>query len=329
MAWPAMDLTTVAVALLSAASAGGLAYVFLYPALSGEARAEKRQKTFVGSTAARVERVTGAQNRRDQVAQSLKELEQREKARHKLTLEARIAQAGLDWSKSKFLLISALLGAGMGLVLFLITNGWMGLVAGLFIGGLGLPRWILGYLKNRRISRYLEELPNAMDVIVRGIKAGLPLNDCLRMIAAEAQEPVRSEFKAIVDEQALGVPIADAVAKLYDRVPVAESTFFAIVISIQAKAGGNLSETLGNLSRVLRDRKKMKAKVQAMSQEAKASAMIIAALPFMVALMTYLSSPKYIELLWITDVGKVALVCCAVWMTIGVLVMRKMINFEI
>ena len=167
-----------------------------------------------------------------------------------------------------------------------------------------------------------------MDVIVRGIKSGLPLNDCLRIVANEAQEPVRSEFRYMIEQQALGISISEAVLKLYERVPVPESNFFAIVIGIQAKSGGNLSETLGNLSRVLRERKKMKGKVQSMSQEAKASAGIIAALPFTVALLTYLSSPRYIELLWITSVGKVALVICAIWMTFGILVMRKMINFD-
>lgn len=324
-----MDLSMVAVAVLSAAAAGGVAYALIYPLLSGESRVEKRQKAFVEAPIARrVERVSGV-NKRDQVAQSLKDLDKREKNRNKITLETRIAQAGLTWSKSKFFIISAGMGVTLGSLLFFITGAPLVGAIGLFAGGLGLPRWVLGFLKKRRISKYLEELPNAMDVIVRGIKSGLPLNDCIRMIAYEAAEPVRSEFKAIVDQQSLGISIADAVGKLYERVPVAESNFFAIVISIQSKAGGNLSETLGNLSRVLRERKKMKAKVQAMSQEAKASAGIIAALPFLVAIMTYFSSPQYIELLWTTETGKIALVLAGFWMTIGCLVMRKMINFQI
>jgi tight adherence protein B len=149
------------------------------------------------------------------------------------------------------------------------------------------------------------------------------------MIASEAAEPVKSEFRAIIEQQALGISIAEAVGKLYERVPVAESNFFAIVIGIQAKAGGNLSETLGNLSRVLRERKKMKAKIQAMSQEAKASAGIIAALPFLVAFLTYLSSPHYIELLWTTQTGRICLVLSAAWMSVGIFIMRKMINFEV
>lgn len=323
-----MISSTLAAVILAAVAAGGVAYVFLYPLLSGSARAEKRQKALVGAKAdRRADRVVGV-NRREQVAQSLKDIEQREKTRNKLTIEMRIAQAGLSWTKGRFFVFSVVAGIVLGLLLLTLTGELIAGVGGLFIGGLGLPRWVLGYLKKKRINRYLEELPNAMDVIVRGIRSGLPLNDCLRIIASEAQEPVRSEFRFIVEQQALGISVSEAVLKLYERVPVPESNFFAIVIGIQAKAGGNLSETLGNLSRVLRDRKKMKGKVQAMSQEAKASAAIIAALPFVVALLTYLSSPAYIELLWVTTAGKIALVLSAIWMSFGVLVMRKMINFD-
>jgi tight adherence protein B len=322
-----LDLSTVAAGLLAAVAAGGFAYVLIYPLLSGEARAEKRQKALIGRPEERRERVSGV-NRRDQVAQSLKDLEAREKARNRVTLETRIAQAGVTWTRQRFYLISAAVGLGLGTLLFLITGSPYLAAGGLFVGGVGMPRWVLTFLKNRRINRFLNELPNAMDVIVRGIRAGLPLGDCMRIIASEAQEPVRSEFRAIIESQQLGIPIADSVAKLYERVPVPESNFFGIVIGIQQKSGGNLSETISNLSRVLRERKKMKGKIQAMSMEAKASAAIIASLPFIVAILTYLSSPRYIELLWTMQAGKVALAISAVWMTFGVLVMRKMINFD-
>jgi tight adherence protein B len=323
-----MNLSLLAAVVLAAIAAGGFAYVFLYPLLSGDARAEKRHKAVVGDGERRVEKVGRGGDRREQVAQSLKEIEQREKNRNKLTLEQRIAQAGLTWSKVRFYLISAGLGLTLALILFLITGAPTLAGAGLFVGLLGLPRWMLAFLKKRRLSKYLEELPNAIDVIVRGIRSGLPLGDCLRIIASEAREPVKSEFRYIVEQQTLGLSIGEAVDKLYDRVPVAESNFFAIVIGIQQKSGGNLAETLGNLSRVLRERRKMKQKIIAMSMEAKASAGIIAALPFVVALLTYLTSPTYIELLWITFTGKMMLCVSAIWMTFGVLVMRKMINFD-
>jgi len=323
-----MDMSILAAVVLAALAAGGLAYVFIYPLLSGEARAEKRHKAVVGDGDRRVEKVGRGGDRREQVAQSLKELEEREKNRHKLSLEQRIAQAGLSWTKGRFFMVSAGAGVALGVVLFSLTGSPILGGAGLFVGGLGLPRWVLGFLKKRRLNKYLEELPNAIDVIVRGIRSGLPLGDCLRIISAEAREPVKSEFRYLVEQQTLGLSIADAVGKLYDRVPVAESNFFAIVIGIQQKSGGNLAETLGNLSRVLRERRKMKQKIIAMSMEAKASAGIIAALPFVVATLTYITSPAYIELLWLTFTGKMMLGVSAVWMTFGILVMRKMINFD-
>jgi tight adherence protein B len=179
------------------------------------------------------------------------------------------------------------------------------------------------------MKKFGEKFADALDVIVRGIKSGLPLNDCLRIVANEADEPVATEFRLIIEGQALGLPLTEAVAKLYERMPSAEANFFGIVLAIQQKTGGNLSETLGNLSRVLRERRKMRDKIQAVSMEAKASAWIIGSLPVVVALLVYLTTPKYIELLWLTQTGKVAMVAGGLWMLIGVLVMKKMINFDI
>jgi tight adherence protein B len=324
-----MDMSVLAPSLLAAAAAAGVAYVFVYPLLSGEKRAEKRQKALVhAQPERRIDRASTV-NRREQISQSLKEIEARENARNKLTLEQRIAQAGLRWNRGRFFVVSAILGLVSGVLLFILTADTLVGAAGAFAGGFGLPRWILTYLKNKRINRFLEELPNAMDVIVRGVRAGLPLGDCFRIIATEAQEPVRSEFRAIMETMALGVPLGESVLKLYERVPVTEANFFAIVINIQQKAGGNLAEAIGNLSKVLRERKKMKSKVAAMSMEAKASAGIIAVLPFAVALMTYMSSPRYVELLWTTLTGKIALGASSLWMMLGVLVMKKMISFKV
>ena len=191
-----------------------------------------------------------------------------------------------------------------------------------------MPRWLLLFLKKRREAKFLHHFPDAVDIIVRGVKAGLPLGDCLRIIATESPEPVKGEFKTIVEAQTVGISMGDACAKMYERMPLAEANFFGIVVAIQQRAGGNLSEALGNLSRVLRDRKKMKAKIQAMSMEAKASAVIIAALPFAVMILVYISSPSYIELLWTHQTGRLMMACCAAWMMIGVFVMKKMINFD-
>jgi tight adherence protein B len=178
------------------------------------------------------------------------------------------------------------------------------------------------------MKKFLLEFPGAIDVIVRGIKAGLPLGDCLRIVASEMAEPVRGEFRQIIEAQSIGLSLPEAVARITERVPVSEANFFAIVINIQQKSGGNLSEALGNLSAVLRDRKLMKAKVAAMSSEAKASAGIIGALPFIVTLLVYLSSPGYISLLWTTSTGEFVLGCAAFWMMIGIVTIKKMVNFD-
>jgi tight adherence protein B len=182
---------------------------------------------------------------------------------------------------------------------------------------------------SRRFKRFAAEFPNAIDVIVRGIKAGMPLIDCLKIVASEAQDPVKTEFKALVDDQALGLPLDEAVQRMPHRVPLSETTFFAIVIAIQSRTGGSLSEALGNLSKVLRERKKMKQKVKAMSGEAKASAMIIGSLPVAVAGLLYVTSPNYIALLFITQTGNLVLAGCGLLMLMGIMVMRKMINFDL
>jgi Flp pilus assembly protein TadB len=197
-----------------------------------------------------------------------------------------------------------------------------------FAAGLGLPRWTLGYLKTRREKAFLKALPDAVDVIVRGIKAGLPLFESIKVVAADAPEPLRGEFLAIIETQAIGMPLGEACARLYERMPVPEANFFGIVIAIQQKSGGNLSEALGNLSKVLRDRKRMAEKIQAMSMEAKASAGIIGSLPPIVMLLVYLSTPEYISLLWTHPTGQLMLVGCVLWMSLGIFVMKRMINFD-
>ena len=197
-----------------------------------------------------------------------------------------------------------------------------------FAGGFGLPRWALSFLKTRRETKFLYNFPDAVDVIVRGIKAGLPLFESIKVVAADSPEPLRSEFLAIIETQAIGMPLGEACARLYERMPLPEANFFGIVIAIQQKSGGNLSEALGNLSKVLRDRKKMSEKIQAMSMEAKASAGIIGSLPPIVMFLVYLTTPHYISLLWTHPTGQLMLVACVVWMSIGIMVMKKMINFD-
>jgi tight adherence protein B len=323
-----MNMQTLALGFLAATAIGGVAWVFVYPLLSGEKKAEHRRASIARSEPTARQADKTQRSRREQVEGSLKELEARRRKEKKLPLSSRLAQAGLDWSTQKFMIVSGVLAAACFAIAMVAGGGLLGAGGLAFAGGFGLPRWGLSFLKKRREKKFLKALPDAVDVIVRGIKAGLPLFDSIKVVAADAPEPLKGEFLAIIETQAIGMPLGDACARLFERMPVPEANFFGIVIAIQQKSGGNLSEALGNLSKVLRDRKKMSEKIQAMSMEAKASAGIIGSLPIVVMLLVYLTTPDYIALLWTHPTGQLLLVACAIWMTIGVFVMRKMINFD-
>jgi len=324
-----MSMQTLALAFMAATAIGGLAWVFIYPLLSGEKKAESRRASIARSEPAAARQADKTQrSRREQVEGSLKELDARRRKEKSVALSVRITQAGLTWTTQKFWTISSV-SAVVGFVAAYVVGGYLvGAAVMAFAAGLGVPRWFLGYLKTRREKAFLKALPDAVDVIVRGIKAGLPLFESLKAVVNDAPEPLRSEFLAIIETQAIGMPLGEACARLYERMPLPEANFFGIVIAIQQKSGGNLSEALGNLSRVLRDRKKMAEKIQAMSMEAKASAAIIGSLPPIVMILVFLTTPDYIALLWTNSMGQLMLVACAIWMSMGVLVMKKMINFD-
>lgn len=321
----------ILISILIVLAVGGVMYALVYPYLSGEIKAQKRAAALVapGAASERASAVRGADpaKRRKAIAESLKEVE--EKTKKKLTLEQRIMQAGLTWSREAFLIGSAVFGLLLGIILFVVNGDLLVATGGGAVGAFGLPNWLLSFLRKRRISKFIEEFPGSIDVIIRGVKAGLPVADCFRVIASEGQEPVRSEFRRIIEAQSIGLSVGEAVERFAERVPVPEASFFSIVINIQQKSGGNLSEALGNLSRVLRDRKKMKGKVKAMSSEAKASAGIIGSLPFLVGGAVYLTTPSYMMILFTTNIGKIIIACGLLWMAIGVFIMRKMINFDI
>jgi tight adherence protein B len=326
-----MRMNAIAIFFLVAAAIGGVAYVFIYPVLSGEKVAERRRMG-VARTDTASRKNTAARGmpkvRREQVEDALKELEDKRKKASSPPLAVRIEQAGLAWSKRTFFIFSGITALVVFLGLLTMAGNLLLALAGAFAAGFGLPRWFLTYLKQRRETKFLENFPDSIDIIVRGIKAGLPLLDSMKIITNDAPEPIRSEFKNILDTQAIGMPIGEACTKLYERIPLAEANFFGIVISIQQKAGGNLSEALGNLSRVLRDRKKMKAKIKAMSMEAKASGGIIGALPIVVAGVVYITSPDFIRILFVHPVGHIMLGASAIWMALGIFTMKKMINFD-
>ena len=333
-----IDINLLAFVALAGFSAAALVYTLLFDKIGEEQRVDKRiksvQRADVDRSAVKSarERNAEAAKRRKTVEGSLKELEQKLQNRDKLIksppIKLQIQQAGLNWPIRMFYIGSAIFGLAMALASFFAGAPIYAVPGVLLACGLGVPRWLVSFLRKRRIKKFLSEFPNAIDVIVRAIKSGLPLNDGIRLIAAEAKEPVRGEFRRIVEAQQLGISVPEAAGKLYENMPCSEANFFGIVIQIQAQAGGNLSEALGNLSRVIRDRKKMKQKVDALSMEAKASAAIIGALPFIVTLLVYLSSPSYIMILFTSTTGHMLLAGGLMWMSIGVMVMKKMINFD-
>lgn len=268
-------------------------------------------------------------NRRKNVADTLKEIEDRNKPKAKVPLRAKLQQAGLDVTENSFYIASGICGLVLALlVLTTVADNMLAATLTGFVGALGLPRWILNKLVTRRQDKFLDEFANAVDVIVRGVKSGLPLNECLAIIGRESQEPVAGEFREICDQVRVGVTLSEALDRMMIRMPLAEVRFFGVVVSIAQQAGGNLSEALANLSGVLRERKKLQGKVKAMSAEAKASAAVLSALPFVVTTIVYISAPTYISYLWNTQMGQFMLLCAGVWMGIGVLVMKKMISFK-
>lgn len=322
--------------LFVALAMAAIVFALAYPYFSGDKQGEKRLQTITDNKAKRATRRgqsamdVVAQNCRKQVADTLKDLEQRQAKKSKVSLRQKIEQAGLDITPKTYYIASAISGAVLGLI-FLLSFPSVTILASIgaaFAGGFGLPHWVLNFMIKKRLSKFVAEFANAIDVVVRGVKTGLPLNECLNIIARESPEPICTEFKEVVEQQRVGVPLGEALERLAQRVPLPETRFFSIVIGIQQSAGGNLSEALGNLSGVLRDRSKMQIKVAALSSEAKASAGVLASLPFIVMLLVYLSTPKYIALLWTTKSGNFALGIAGFWMTCGILVMRKMINFK-
>lgn len=334
-----IDATVLIFILLAGGSAGALCYAFLFKTIADEDTSGRRLETVKKAETDRViikanrDRAAEVAKRRKTVQDSLKDLDARQLATEKNIkrppVRIQLKQAGLSLSIERFYLYSVLGGVLATAAAFFVGAPVLILPGILLVFGFGLPRWIVSFLRARRVKAFLEEFPNALDIIVRAVKSGLPLNDGIRLIASESPEPVKSEFRRIVESQQLGMSIPDATLRMPETMPCAEAGFFGIVIQIQSKAGGNLSEALGNLSRVLRDRKKMKAKVQALSMEAKASAAIIGALPFIVAFLVYLSSPNYIMPLFTTGTGHLIMGIAGVWMSIGIMVMRKMMNFDV
>ncbi len=323
-----MESNTIIIAGLAALCMGGLAYGLLYDRISTESTREKRLGTIRKTAPKAASGANQKKDRRSKIQSAVEGIEKQQKSEGKLTFERRLQQAGLEWSKTMYALVSIVCGLVAGACVLAAGGGFVVALIAVVGGFLVLPRLYVNRCRKKRIAAFLNELPNAVDVIVRGIKAGLPLNDCIHIVSRESAEPVRSEFAKVVEAQSAGITIPAAVERMYYRVPLAETNFLSIVITLQSKAGGSMSEALGNLSGVLRDRKKMRGKIQAMSMEAKASAGVIGSLPIVVMSLVYIVAPDYMVTLFVEPLGNILLAGAGVWMMIGVFVMKGMINFD-
>lgn len=318
----------VFVAALMIIALGGAGFVY-----AGGAR-EKQQKRFaaVAKPQAQLRGASGDPNaiKRKNVQQLLKQIESKTaEQKQKMTTRRRLDQAGLpDVSTNVFWMVSGGLGATVALLCFFTKQAILVDIFAAFGAGLGLPRWVLGFMKGRREKKFTNEFANAIDVVVRSVRSGLPTNEALKIVARESPDPVGTEFNRLVEGLKVGVTLEQGCKRMYESMPTAEVSFFGIVMTIQQKSGGNLSEALSNLSGVLRDRKRLQGKIKAMSSEAKASAMIIGSLPPAVMGIVYVTTPAYISLLFTERTGNLILAGCALWMSAGIFVMRKMINFK-
>ncbi len=341
------NMLTILVAALAFLAIAGIGVAFT----STESETARKRAKAIGAGASISGKVRGGKvldenaRRRAKTQEMLETMRKQDKERRKAensqSMKVKLMQAGLDISPAVFWIFSIVVGGVIGFFVFM--TGADGLVisgislksqpvlvgAGFIVGMWGIPRFLLNMMIKRRNAKLVNQFADGLDIIVRGVKTGLPLNECIRIISKESPEPLRSEFGTLADNLAMGAGVERSLNALYKRMPLQEVNFFVIVLMIQSKAGGNLSEALGNLSSVIRARKMMREKIKAMSSEAKASAMIIGSLPFVVGCLVYMTTPDYIMELFRTETGHVCLASGAVLMFLGIMTMRKMINFDI
>lgn len=268
-------------------------------------------------------------DRRKEIQEQLRKQEEQARKNSKASLEVKLIQARMNVTPLRLRLICAVIG---GVFCFLLwANGAPALVVPILmpVFVLILPGKVANFRLKRLQKKFIALFPDAIDVLVRGVRTGLPVGEGMRLVSRELPEPVATEFKLLTDATAVGVTLEDALQRMFNRMPLPEVNFFNIVLTIQKQTGGNLSEALGNLSTTLRDRKKLRLKIKALSSEAKASAMIIGSLPFALGCVLYAIAPDYVGLLFTTSLGNMLLAGGLFWMSIGIFVMYTMIDIEI
>ncbi|MEI8393412.1 MAG: type II secretion system F family protein [Rhodospirillaceae bacterium] len=271
---------------------------------------------------------SGARARQKLIQGKLKEME-KQRSKRRQTLTHLLLQAGLTTSVPSYIGICVGAGFGCGILGLIFGLDGLALLAMAVGGGFMVPRFVVNSIIKRRQGRFTEHFAGALDILVRGARTGLPVGECLRIVGREVPDPVGFEFRMLVESQRIGMTTEQALERGLERMPTSDFQFFAVVLVIQQQTGGNLAATLENLSNVLRSRKRLKDRIQAMSSEAKASAMIIGSLPFIVGTLLSVLNPSYIGLLFNTPMGHTLIGGGLFWMGLGVMVMRQMINFEV
>ena len=320
-----LQLILIAVGLMSLMVIGWLVVAGPSPAKEGQRRLQAVRFRHSDSADARVE----AQMRKAVAARKPKMHQIAGSGSRVEALALRLHRTGKGWTVTQYLYASVGLALFITLLIYLKTGAaLLGLGVGLIVGG-GVPHFVVNRAISKRSAQFTAKFSDAIELLVRGLRSGLPVTETLGVVASEIPGPVGAEFKLITERIKIGRTMDEALQETADRLNLPEFSFFCITLAIQRETGGNLAETLSNLSDVLRKRAQMKLKIKAMSSESKASAYIVGALPFMVFGLMYWINPGYLGGFFVDERLIVAGIGGLVWMGIGAFIMAKMVSFEI
>jgi tight adherence protein B len=324
-----MILSQTIFGICSFIAIGSAAYAILSPKIADDSVSTQRLEKLTKDGAAANARAVVDRRRRRAVIHNLEDLQAEEKSRKKLPIEVLIKQAGLDWTNQRYYLMMASGVVVTSVLVYLLSMSLLATAVATLLAPLIWPKMYVSRLREKRIQTFLEQFPVGLDIIIRGLKSGLPIRTCLNTIATEAEVPLRTEFQAVMQAQAVGMTIADSVARMRLTVPSSETNFFITLIEIQQSAGSNLADTLSTLANMMRARKQMREKVRSLAAQPEMSAYIIGAVPIVVMVAVQFISPEYLEPLFYTPLGHVVLGGCLLWAGMGALLMRAFMKIKI
>jgi tight adherence protein B len=328
-----LDLPPITIALVVFVIILGLAMMVFLLRSQGES-ARSRQMAIISGRGQQRDDTNDRgmkDRRRSDLAKKLKDGggDEGQKKENRHSIKDRIVYAGLKITQAQFWMASFASAAIFFLISILFHFPPIAHILMAIIGLLGFPRFVLNFMAGRRQKKFLEEFADALESMVRLLKAGMPVGEAIAMVSREFHGPVGEEMARVYEAQKIGVPMGEAVLLAARRMPITEMQMFATGINIQQQTGASLSDVLMNLAAMIRARFRLKRKVHALSAEAKASAAIIGALPVIVSVGLYFLNPDYISLLFTTPKGKIMVSIAIGWMMVGVFVMRQMINFKV